>query len=174
LKHIRRRTDILVGILNGYDNFDRSRQALADLANWMLVISMGSLAWGVCTSGFMSQTESTFMNQLFLLAIVFFWLSALLFTLFRAVLFVISGLMEKATASAQGVSQDIHAYRGSRNTREVFDSAISSLHGSIGLWWRAHRMIVQAVLAIIPAFIFYLLGLSVLMLYAVQGVAGWG
>lgn len=172
MKQIRRRTDILIGILNGYDNFDQSRQALADLANWMLVISIGSLAWGISTSGTMSQTGSTFMNQLFLLAIVFFWLSALLFALFRAALFVISGLMEKATASAQGVSQNIHAYRGPRNAQGLFDSAISSLHGSIGLWWRAHRMIVQAVLAIIPAFLFYLLGLSLLMLYVVQGVVG--
>lgn len=174
MKQIRRRTDILMGILNGYDNFAPSRQALADTANWMLAISIGSLAWAIGTSGTMSQTGSTFMNQLFLLAIVFFWLSALLFTLFRAALFVISGLMEKAAASAQGVSQNIHTYRGSGDARGLFDSTVSSLQGSINLWWRAHRMIVQAALAFIPAFLFYLLGLSLLMLYAVQGVAGWG
>ncbi len=161
VRTIRERTDYFIGILKGYDCFSRAGDRLARDVDWMLAISLCSLLWALawfCTGAI--SPESAILS-LFLLVIAFFSLSAMLFALFRATLFLIQVLMEGAVGSVDRV-RDRSFLRRQRSIRSLYNDAYAALDRAVVLWWKAHRIAVLSALIVIPAFCFYILGLAFL------------
>lgn len=167
---IRKRTEALIGIMEGYDRFGSSREGLIEFTNWMLGITIASLGWSIICFRPITDGGAHINHQLFMLAIVFFWMSVALFASFRTVLFMIQALMGRAMVSIFGIQQRITESRR-RKAEYVAEGAFSSLTHSVGLWYRAHGLIVRGIFVIVPAFVFYLLGLSTIVCYIITMAA---
>jgi len=158
---LRERTDHFIGLLKGYDGFSLFRERLARDVDWMLAISLGSLLWAfawLCTGAISPGSANL---SLFLLVIAFFSLSAMLFAIYRATLFIVQVLLEGAVGSVDRV-QDRSFLRRQRSVRGLYHDAYAALDGAVALWWKAHRIAVASALIVIPAFCFYVLGLAFL------------
>jgi hypothetical protein len=101
------------------------------------------------------------------LSLVLFGLSACIFAIFRAVLFMIEDYMEKAVNGVQGIRTGQFPSGGRRNLKKVIDSVSSRLQDSITLWWTARVIVIRATFIIIPGVLFYLLGIANLVMYLV-------
>jgi len=167
---VRQRTEVLIGIMEGYDRFGSSREGLTEVTNWMLGITMASLGWSIICFRLITGGGAEINHQLFVLAIVFFWISAALFASFRTALYMIQALMERAMISIFGVQHRIARSRN-HDAQHVAEGAFESLTQSVSFWCRAHGLIVRSVFVIVPAFVFYLLGLSTIVCYTIHIVA---
>lgn len=167
---VRRRTEVLIGIMQGYDRFGSSREGLTEVTNWMLGITVASLGWSIVCFRPITDGGAEINHQLFILAMVFFWISAALFASFRTALYMIQALMERAMLSIAGIQKRMVGSR-SREVQSVAESVFETLTHSVSLWCRAHGLIVRSIFVIVPAFVFYILGLSTIVCYVIHIVA---
>ncbi|MDD1653945.1 MAG: hypothetical protein LUQ64_05305 [Methanomicrobiales archaeon] len=156
-----------VGILEGYDFFRWSREHLTATTNLMLFLSVVTLllAWSQLSTWI--TAESSPGKYLVYLALLLFGLSAVLFALFRAVLYFIEHLMDQSVDAAEGVSGATRKGMRGKSREEVVDSVSSRLQRSIGLWWKARTLAIHSAPVLIPAVIFYLLGIACLVIFFV-------
>jgi hypothetical protein len=156
-----------IGILEGYDFFRWSREHLTATTNLMLVLSVGTLVlvWSQL-SGWVSA-EGDDGRFLVYLALLLLGISAVLFALFRAVLYFIEHLMDQSVDAAEGISGTPRKAMRGKTREEVVDSVSSRLQKSIGLWWRARTLAIRSAPVLIPAVIFYLLGIACLVIFFV-------
>jgi hypothetical protein len=165
-KGVSRGVNDVITILNGYDTFHWSRDTLARVADFMILLAVLTLAvvlWNrePLSEGFLAGFRE--IN----LSLILFGLSACIFAVFRAVLFMIEDYMEKAVGGVQGIKAGQFPSGGRRNLQKVIDSVSSRLQDSITLWWTARVIVLRAVFFIIPGVLFYLLGIANLVMYLV-------
>jgi len=165
-KGVSRGVNEVITILHGYDTFHWSRETLARVADFMILLAVITLAvvlWNRETltvgnlAGFQDIT----------LSLVLFGLSACIFAVFRAVLFMIEDYMEKAVTGVQGIKTGQYSSGGRKNLKKAIDSVSSRLQDSITLWWTARIIVIRAAFVIIPGVLFYLLGIANLVMYLV-------
>jgi hypothetical protein len=164
-KGVQRGVKDVVTILDGYDTFHWSRKTLAVVADVMILLAVLSLAVVLWNREVLSGGTSAGLAALDL-SLVLFGLSACIFAVFRAVLFMIEDYMEKAVNGVQGIRNG-HFSSGRRNLKRAIDSVSSRLQDSITLWWTARVIVIRSVFVIIPGVLFYLLGVANLVMYLV-------
>jgi hypothetical protein len=155
----------LIENLDLYDHVRYSIHNFTSLANGMLLISVLTL---ICSLWYFSRffvSDGVINYRLIPLAVVFFGISAMAFSAFRGVLFVIQSILDRSQAAARGV-------RGQRIS-SLKEQAVSNyvrgieemLSTSVSLWWEAHTMVLRTVFVLVPGFLFYILGLATLLAY---------
>ena len=165
-KGVNRGVDDVITILDGYDTFHWSRQTLARVADFMILLAVLTLAGVLWNRAYLSAgTLAGF--QVIDLSLVLFGLSAMIFAIFRAVLFMIEDYMEKAVNGVQGIKAGQFSSQGRRNLNRALDSVSSRLQDSITIWWTARQIVIRAAYIIIPGILFYLLGIANLVMYLV-------
>jgi hypothetical protein len=165
-KGVSRGVNDVITILDGYDTFHWSRDTLARAADFMILLAVLTLA-GVLWIRPPLSAGSPAGSVVIDLSLVLFGLSACIFAVFRAVLFMIEDYMEKAVGGVQGIKAGQFPSGGRRNLKKVIDSVSSRLQDSITLWWTARVIVLRAVFIIIPGVLFYLLGIANLVMYLV-------
>ncbi|HMA05039.1 MAG TPA: hypothetical protein VKO45_03845 [Methanomicrobiales archaeon] len=164
-KGVSRGVDDVIAILDGYDTFHWSRRTLARAADFMILVAAITLAGVLWNRPYLSTgtPQGFFVVDL---SLILFGLSACIFAVFRAVLFMIEDYMEKAVNGVQGIRNGTFS-SGRRNLRRAIDSVSSRLQDSIGLWWTARVIVIRSAFVIIPGVLFYLLGIANLVMYLV-------
>jgi len=165
-KGVSRGVNDVITILNGYDTFHWSRETLARVADFMILLAVITLA-GVLWDRIPLSVGSVAGFQVIDLSLILFGLSACIFAIFRAVLFMIEDYMEKAVDGVQGIQTGQYPSGGRRNLKKAIDSVSSRLQDSITLWWTARIIVIRAAFVIIPGVLFYLLGIANLVMYLV-------
>jgi hypothetical protein len=165
-KGVQRGVNDVVTILNGYDTFHWSRETLARVADFMILLSVFTLAGVLWNRPALAAASPAGLIAIDL-SLVLFGLSACIFAVFRAVLFMIEDYMEKAVNGVQGIKAGQFSSGGRRNLRKALDSVSSRLQDSITLWWTARVIVIRAAFVIIPGVLFYLLGIANLVMYLV-------
>jgi hypothetical protein len=165
-KGVSRGVNDVITILNGYDTFHWSRETLARAADFMILLGAITLA-GVLWNRILLTAGSPAGFQVIDLSLVLFGLSACIFAVFRAVLFMIEDYMEKAVGGVQGIKAGQFPSGGRRGLKRAIDSVSSRLQDSISLWWTARIIVIRAAFVIIPGVLFYLLGIANLIMYLV-------
>jgi hypothetical protein len=156
----------VVTILDGYDTFRWSRKTLGGVADFMILLAVLTLAGVLWNRPALSAGIPAGLIAIDL-SLVLFGLSACIFAVFRAVLFMIEDYMEKAVNGVQGIKTGQFSSGGRRNLKKAVDSVSSRLQESITLWWTARVIVLRAVFVIIPGVLFYLLGIANLVMYLV-------
>jgi hypothetical protein len=165
-KGVSRGVNEVITILNGYDTFHWSRETLARVADFMILLAVITLA-GVLWDRIPLSVGTAAGFQVIDLSLVLFGLSACIFAVFRAVLFMIEDYMEKAVNGVQGIKTGQYPPGGRKNLEKAIDSVSSRLLDSITLWWTARIIVIRAAFVIIPGVLFYLLGIANLVMYLV-------
>jgi len=165
-KGVRKGVKDVVTILDGYDTFHWSRQTLARVADFMILLSVLTLAVVLWYREALTGGSLGFIQEINL-SLVLFGLSACIFAVFRAVLFMIEDYMEKAVNGVQGIKAGQFSSMGRRNLGKALDSVSSRLQDSITVWWAARVIVIRAAFIIIPGVLFYLLGIANLVMYLV-------
>jgi hypothetical protein len=165
-KGVSRGVNEVITILNGYDTFHWSRETLARVSDFMILLAVITLA-GVLWDRIPLSAGSPAGFQVIDLSLVLFGLSACIFAVFRAVLFMIEDYMEKAVNGVQGIKTGQYPPGGRKNLEKAIDSVSSRLLDSITLWWTARIIVIRAAFVIIPGVLFYLLGIANLVMYLV-------
>ena len=165
-KGVSRGVNDVITILDGYDTFHWSRQTLARVADFMILLAVLTLAGVLWNRAYLSEgTLAGF--QVIDLSLVLFGLSACIFAVFRAILFMIEDYMEKAVGGVEGIKNGKYQSGGRRNLKKAVDSVSSRLQDSITLWWTARVIVIRAAFVIIPGVLFYLLGIANLVMFLV-------
>jgi hypothetical protein len=170
IQTLRKGTKDFIAILSSYDRFGSSRQSLTAVTNLMLAVSLGTLAWVAITYPPQFDPADLPRARTVLLLVFFFGFSAMLFAFFRAILFLIHALVEQAVEPVDGLPRKIAGKRKKGDVQEAVDAALSALNTSFTIWWRARKMIIAGALLIIPALAFYLLGVSLLVIFILRSV----
>ena len=165
-KGVQRGVNDVITILNGYDTFHWSRETLSRVADFMILLAVITLA-GVLWDRLPLSMGSLAGSREIDLSLILFGLSAGIFAVFRAVLFMIEDYMEKAVNGVQGIRTGQYPTGGRKNLKKSLDSVSSRLQDSITLWWTARVIVIRAVFVIIPGVLFYLLGIANLVMYLV-------
>jgi hypothetical protein len=165
-KGVQKGVNDVLTILNGYDTFHWSRQTLARVADFMILLSVFTLAAVLWNRSLIAAGSLAGFRDVDL-SLVLFGLSACIFAVFRAVLFMIEDYMEKAVDGVQGIRNGQFSPGGRKNLRRAIDSVSSRLQDSIALWWTARIIVIRAVFVIIPGVLFYLLGIANLVMYVI-------
>jgi len=165
-KGVRRGVKDVVNILDGYDAFHGSRDTLARVADFMILLSVLTLA-GVLWYRESLPPGTPAGIAAIDISLVLFGLSACIFAVFRAVLFMIEDYMEKAVNGVEGIKAGQFSSMGRRNLSRALDSVSSRLQDSITVWYTARAIIIRAAYIIIPGILFYLLGIANLVMYLV-------
>jgi len=165
-KGVQRGVKDVVTILDGYDTFHWSRQTLARAADFMILLAVLTLAGVLGNRPALSAGIPAGLGVVDI-SLVLFGLSACIFAVFRAVLFMIEDYMEKAVNGVQGIGNGQFSSGGRRNLRKAVDSVSSRLQDSITLWWTARVIVIRSVFVIIPGVLFYLLGVANLVMFLV-------
>jgi hypothetical protein len=165
-KGVQRGVNDVITILNGYDTFHWSRETLARVADFMILLAVITLA-GVLWNRVALSVGSPAGFQVIDLSLILFGLSACIFAVFRAVLFMIEDYMEKAVTGVKGIRTGQYPSGNRKNLKKAIDSVSSRLQDSITLWWTARIIVLRAVFVIIPGVLFYLLGIANLVMYLV-------
>jgi len=156
-----------VDILEGYDFFRWSREHLTATTNLMLVLAVATLLLTWYELPVLVPSADSAGRYLVYLALLLIGISAVLFALFRAVLYFIEHLMDQSVNEAEGVSGTPRKGMRGKSREEVVDSVSSRLQRSVGLWWRARTLAIRSAPLLIPAVIFYLLGIASLVIFFV-------
>ena len=165
-KGVSRGVNDVITILNGYDTFHWSRETLSRAADFMILLAPFTLA--VVLWNRIPLTAGSPAGFLVIdLSLVLFGLSACIFAVFRAVLFMIEDYMEKAVTGVQGIKAGQYPSGGRRGLKKAIDSVSGRLLDSITLWWTARVIVIRAAFVIIPGVLFYLLGIANLIMYLV-------
>lgn len=165
-KGVSRGVNEVVTILKDYDTFRMSRETLARVADFMILLAVLTLA-GVLWNREALLAGSPAGYFVIDLSLVLFGLSACIFAIFRAVLFMIEDYMEKAVNGVQGIKAGQFPSGGRRGLKRAIDSVSGRLQDSITIWWTARVIVIRAAFVIIPGVLFYLLGIANLVMYLV-------
>ncbi|HMK15807.1 MAG TPA: hypothetical protein VK450_02680, partial [Methanomicrobiales archaeon] len=165
-KGVRRGVKDVVNILDGYDAFHGSRDTLARVADFMILLSVLTLAAVLWFRESLPPGTPSGLAAIDI-SLVLFGLSACIFAVFRAVLFMIEDYMEKAVNGVEGIKAGQFSSMGRRNLSRALDSVSSRLQDSITVWYTARAIIIRAAYIIIPGILFYLLGIANLVMYLV-------
>ncbi|HVN66040.1 MAG TPA: hypothetical protein VMT31_05445 [Methanomicrobiales archaeon] len=165
-KGVKRGVQDVVTILDGYDTFHWSRNTLGGVADFMILLAVLTLAGVLWNRGALSA-ETTAGLAAIDLSLVLFGLSAIIFAIFRAVLFMIEDYMEKAVNGVHGIKAGQFSSGGRGNLKTALDSVSSRLQDSITVWYTARAIVIRAAYIIIPGILFYLLGIANLVMYLV-------
>ena len=165
-KGVQRGVKDVITILNGYDTFHWSRDTLARVADFMILLAVFTLAFLLGNRHALAAGSLPGLMAIDL-SLVLFGLSAMIFAIFRAVLFMIEDYMEKAVNGVQGIKAGQISSHGRRNLNRALDSVSSRLQDSITIWWTARQIVIRAAYIIIPGILFYLLGIANLVMYLV-------
>ena len=165
-KSIERGLHYFTSTIHIYDQFRTSVRKITDVANWMVVISAVTF---ICSIAYFSKfflISGSIQYQLIPLSVIFFGISAAIFSIFRGMLYFIQGLVQKSMDSVRKISKkriySINDRAVHRYTKDIY----GSLSQSVGLWWEAHRLTIITVFILIPGFLFYILGLASLLAHA--------
>jgi hypothetical protein len=156
----------VISILDGYDTFRWSRTTLGGVADFMILLAVITLAVVLWYREDLSGGTQAGLVAIDI-SLVLFGLSAIIFAIFRAVLFMIEDYMEKAVNGVQGIKAGQFSSGGRRNLQRALDSVSSRLQDSITVWYTARAIVIRAAYIIIPGIIFYLLGLANLVMFLV-------
>ena len=162
-KGVQRGVKDVVTILNEYDTFHWSRETLARVSDFMILLSVFTLALVLWYRPTLSGGIPAGVHEINL-SLILFGLSACIFAVFRAVLFMIEDYMEKAVKGVQGIKAGAFSSGG---RKRALDAVSDRLEDSIGLWWTARIIVIRAAFIIIPGILFYLLGIANLVMYLV-------
>jgi hypothetical protein len=173
-KGVRKGVKDVVTILDGYDTFHWSRDTLAGVADIMILLAVITLAIVLWEREAITGGTAAGLVAIDL-SLVLFGLSACIFAVFRAVLFMIEDYMEKAVNGVQGIKAGQFSSMGRRNLNRALDSVSSRLQDSITVWYTARTIVIRAAYIIIPGILFYLLGIANLVMYLVgRGITPLG
>jgi hypothetical protein len=153
--------------LDLYDHFRHSLHNFTTLANGMLLISTLTL---ICSLWYFSRFfvfEGTINYRLIPLSVIFFGISAIAFSVFRGILFIIQSILDRSQAAARSVRGRKISSLKERAVRDYVRGVEGILSTSVSLWWEAHTMVLRTVFVLVPGFLFYFLGLATLLAYAV-------
>jgi hypothetical protein len=164
---VKRGVSEFVDILEGYDFFRWSREHMTATTNLMLALAVATLFITWYQLPVLVPSGDSAGRYLVYLALLLFGISAVLFAVFRAVLYFIEHLMDQSVNEAEGVSGAPRKGMRGKSREEVVDSVSSRLQRSIGLWWRARTLAIHSAPLMIPAVIFYLLGIASLVIFFV-------
>lgn len=167
VKGVQRGVQDVITILNGYDTFHWSRETLARVADFMILLAVITLAVVVWNRPALAAGTHASIGEI-TLSLILFGLSACIFAVFRAILFMIEDYMEKAVTGVEGIRAGQYTPGGRKNLEKVVDSVSTRLQDSIALWWTARVIVIRAVFVIIPGVLFYLLGIANLVMYLVR------
>jgi hypothetical protein len=170
IRTLKKGTEDFIAILSSYDRFGSSRQTLTAVTNLMLAVSLITLAWVALTYPPQINPTDLPRARTVLLLIFFFGFSAMLFAFFRAILFLIHALMERAVGPVNGLPRKIAGKRKRGDVQGAVDTALATLNSSFMIWWKARKMIIAGAFLIIPALAFYLLGVSLLVIFILRSV----
>jgi len=165
-KGVQRGVKDVITILDGYDTFHWSRETLAKVADFMILLAVLTLAFVLWDRPTLAAGTLEGMAAIDL-SLVLFGLSACIFAIFRSVLFMIEDYMEKAVNGVQGIRAGQFSSTGRRSLKRALDSVSSRLQDSITVWWTARAIVIRAAFIIIPGILFYLLGIANLVMYLV-------
>jgi hypothetical protein len=152
--------------LDLYDHVRYSIHNFTLLANGMLLISTLTL---ICSLWYFSRffvSDGIINYRLIPLAVIFFGLSAISFSAFRGVLFIIQSILDKSQATARSIQGQRISSLKRRTVHNYVRGIEEMLTTSVSLWWEAHTMALRTVFVLIPGFLFYFLGLATLLAYA--------
>jgi hypothetical protein len=165
-KGVRKGVKDVVTILDGYDTFHWSRDTLARVADFMILLAVITLAIVLWYRETLTGGSAAGLVAIDL-SLVLFGLSACIFAIFRAVLFMIEDYMEKAVNGVQGIKAGQFSSMGRRNLNRALDSVSARLQDSITVWYTARAIVIRAAYIIIPGVLFYLLGIANLVMFLV-------
>jgi hypothetical protein len=163
---VKRGVKDVVTILDGYDTFHLSRDTLARVADFMILLSVLTLAAVLWYREDLAMGTPAGLVAIDI-SLVLFGLSACIFAIFRAVLFMIEDYMEKAVNGVQGIRAGQFPSGGRRSMKKALDSVSFRLQDSITVWYTARAIVIRAAYIIIPGILFYLLGIANLVMYLV-------
>jgi len=168
IRTLKQGTENFIGILSSYDVFGATRRSLTTITNLMLATSLAILAWVAFSYPPPLDPSDISRARTILLLVFFFGFSAMLFAFFRALLFFIHELMERATAPVNGLAPRIAATRKKGDLKDTLDTVVATLNTSFSIWWKARKMIIAGAFLIIPAVVFYLLGVALLVMFIMR------
>jgi hypothetical protein len=158
--------------LDLYDQIRFSIHNFTTLANGMLLISTLTL---ICSFWYFSRffVSAGMINyRLIPLAVIFFGISAIAFSAFRGILFLIQSILDRSQAAAQSVGRKRIGSLKERAVHDYMQGVEEMLSTSVSLWWEAHTIVLRTVFVLVPGFIFYFLGLATLLAYAFGLIVG--
>lgn len=151
----------LSAIMEVYDQFRSVREGFTETANWMLFISVGTFVIALIYSlHFLLGTVSG-LTQLAFISIIFFGVSASVFSILRGILYYIQSSIERSKRAMYAVKEVAvlpgeHPARGAGRT-------LAMVEGALHHWWIARTLTTRFILMLIPGFLFFLLGLASLL-----------
>jgi hypothetical protein len=160
--------------LDLYDHFRRSLHNFTSIANGMFLISILTF---LCSLWYFSRFfvyDGMINYRLIPLSVIFFGISAIAFSVFRGILYLIESLLDRSAAAAKSVSGRKISSLNERAIHTYVQGVHGTLSTSISLWWEAHTMVIRTIFVLIPGFLFYFLGLATLLAYALGLMMGSG
>jgi hypothetical protein len=170
IRSLKQGAEHFIGILSSYDFFGAARQHLTTITNLMLPVTLATLAWVAITYPPPIDTSDISRARTILLLVFFFGFSGMLFAFFRGILFMIHAMVERAVSPIHGIPRKIAATRKKDNLKGALDSVLATLNTSFTIWWKARRMIIAGAFLFIPAIVFYLLGVALLVMFIVRSL----
>ncbi|MDD1672050.1 MAG: hypothetical protein LUO82_03500, partial [Methanomicrobiales archaeon] len=146
-----------------YDHLHRAVDNFTSTSNWMLLISTGTF---LCSLVYFSEffvSNGVINYRLIPLSVLFFGISAMVFSFFRGILFMIQSLIDRSQESSRLVESTRMGALTDRAVHEYAKEVHGHLSTSASLWWEAHRITIRIVFILIPGFLFYFLGLASLL-----------
>ena len=162
-KRVEQGLGYLAHTLDMFDRFRHSIDEFTQIANWMLLISTTTF---LCSLWYFSRffvTEGAIDYRLIPLSVIFFGISAISFSLFRGILFLIQSLLERSRVKMRNLATTRISSLRERAVAGAAKEIEGTLMDSIALWWDAHQITIRTVFIVIPGFLFYFLGLASLL-----------
>lgn len=160
------------GSIDLYDHFHRAVDNFTVTSNWMLLISTGTFLLSILYFAEFFVLEGVINYRLIPLSVIFFGISAMAFSLFRGILFMIQSLLDRSSESAHRAGNARMEVLTDRAVHEYAQEVHGHLSTSANLWWEAHRITIRIVFILIPGFLFYFLGLASLLAHAFGLILG--
>lgn len=164
---IRRGVSFFESAINLYDHLNRAVDNFTSTSNWMLLISIITFLCSLFYFWEFFVADGVINYRLIPLSVIFFGISAMVFSLFRGILYIIQSLIDRSGEAAQQVGRESIGTLTDRAVHQYATAVHGHLFLSANLWWEAHHITVHIVVILIPGFLFYFLGLASLLAHAI-------
>ena len=151
--------------LERYDRYGRSHKSLESTSNWVLAISAGTLLWSLGNVDKLTAFQLISDKILILFSVSFLGLSTLIFALVRLLFFLRQVGIDTALEGLEGLPDRVNLNIETKTEEELNEIIARISERSVKLWQTSHNLISHVPSLFKAGWIFYVLGLSIVVIY---------
>ncbi len=151
----------IASMMDLYDHFGPVRIGFTETANWMVLITIGAFVASVLYALRFFMREVTGISRLVILTVIFFGISAAIFSMLRGILFYIQSSVERSRQMLHSIP--LASAPGGGGPGGTVARTVLAVDLSLREWWTARSITLQVVLLMVPGLLFFLLGVASLL-----------